>query len=305
MPVVSSSGRSTWVCLLALASGLPLGASAGRLDDLAIGETHRLAPGMFYHQLREAPPAAGQRVGVLPVTLDRELQASFDYADRARSFAPIARAADARIAATEGLRLLEVAGLPQTGAPRIYVGSAAGDFAPPDAEQAAELRGDRLPPMVLHLERPSKAWQKAAGDLMAAEGLTHLVLVSVAVSQYPKEQRGFTKKVVPLGTGYEARIKFLTAVDKPIEVLQLTGILVGHDGRVLRGGAEGVLGRDTPFAAQIFDVSKTLDDAALQAALATERRDDLPESPLALDVAVDNLLAQLLQDSRRLRVPLP
>jgi hypothetical protein len=158
---------------------------------------------------------------------------------------------------------------------------------------------------VLHLERPSKAWQEAARKLMAAEELTHLVLVRIAVSQYPKEQRGFTKKAVLLGTGYEAPVKFLTAVDKPIEVLQVTGMLVGSDGRVLRAGAEGILGRDTPFTAQVFDVSKLLDDETLAAALTTERRDDLPENPLALEVAVDNLVAQLLQDSGRLRMSLP
>ena len=280
-------------------------AAAGWLDDLAVGETHRLEPGDFYHQLRKAPVAAGQRIGVLPVGIDRELAASFEYGDRAGVLVPIGDAAQTRLAQDPSLRMLDASTLPQAGAPRVYVGSAAGDLAPPDAEEATALPGDLLPPMVLHLERPSKAWQEAARNFMAAEGLTHLVLVQVAVSQYPKEQRGFTKKAVMLGTGYEARIKFLTAVDKPIEVLQLTGILVGNDGRVLRAGAEGVLGRDTPFTAQVFDVSKLLDDETLAAALTTERRDDLSGTPLALEVALDNLVAQLLQDSGRLRMPLP
>jgi hypothetical protein len=114
----------------------------------------------------------------------------------------------------------------------------------------------------------------------------------------------FAKSLL-LGTGHEVPVKFLTAEDKLMQVLQVTGLLVGADGRVLRAGAEGVLGRDTPFKVQIFDVEKLLDDETLQAALDTERRQDLPGVPLSLEVAVDNLVAQLLQDSSRLRVPLP
>jgi hypothetical protein len=299
------SGASVAIVAALLWAVFPSPASAGWLDNLAVGETHRLEPGTFYHKVRKAPPAAGQRVAVLPVGLDRELAASFEYADRARVFTPIGDAVQARLATTEGLRVVEATALPKDGAPRVYVGSATGDLAPPDAEQSASAPGDLLPPMVLHLERPSKAWQDAARKFMAAEGLTHLIVVNVAVSQYPKEQRGLTKKAVLLGTGYAAPVKFLTAVDKPIEVLQVTGLLVDADGRVLRAGAEGVLGRDTPFTAQIFDISKVLDDEALQAALTAERRHDLTEAPLALEVAVDNLVAQLLQDSRRLRMPLP
>ncbi len=81
-------------------------------------------------------------------------------------FTPISDAAQGRLAQTAGLRMAEAT---------------------------------VLPPMVLHLERPSKAWQ--------------------AVSQYPKEQRGFTKKAVLLGSGYEAPVKFLTAVDNLVAQL--------------------------------------------------------------------------------------
>lgn len=301
--------RSHWpallvICVLAACLAKVPPAFAGWLDDMAVGETHRLEPGAFYRQLRKAPPAAGQRVGVLPVALDRELAASFEYGDRARLFVPIGDVIQARLAAGTGLTMLEATSLPAEGAPRVYVGSAAGDLAPPDAEQSASP-ADRFPPMVLHLERPSKAWQAAAREFMAREGLSHLVVVRVGASQYPKGRSGVFAKNLLLGTGHEVPVKFLTAEDKLMEVLQVTGLLVGADGQVLRAGAEGILGRDTPFVAQVFDVTKTLDDQTLEAAATTERRQDLPGAPLALEVAVDNLVAQLLQDSTRLRRPLP
>jgi hypothetical protein len=290
--------------LLLAAFVAPIPASAGWLDDLAVAETHRLEPGKFYQQLRKAPAAAGQRVAVLPVALDRELAASFEYGDREVALQPVLGFVQGRLAGADGLRMLDAAALPADGAPRVYVGSAIGDLAPPDAEQQASP-GDRFPPMVLHVERPSKAWAAAARELMAREGLTHLIVPRLGVSQYPKGRRGVFAKNLLLGTGYEVPVKFLTAEDKLMQVLQVTGLLVDAEGRVVRAGAEGALGRDTPFKLQIFDVEKLLDDEALQAALTTERRKDLPGEPLALEVAVDNLVAQLLQDAARARQPLP
>ena len=174
---------------------------------------------------------------------------------------------------------------------------------PPDAEEV-DPPADRFPPMVLHLERPSKAWQQAVADLMASADLGYLVVVRVGVSQYPKGRRGVFAKNVLLGTGHEQPVKFLTAEDKLLEVLQVTGLLVDARGRVVRAGAEGILARDTPFLAQSFDIARMLDEAALQAALSTERRQDLPGAPLSLDVAVDNLVGQLLKDPRRVLRPL-
>ncbi len=67
----------TVACALLIAGPWSFPATAGWLDDLAVGETHRLKPGVFHHRLRKAPPASGQSVGVLPVGLDRELADSF------------------------------------------------------------------------------------------------------------------------------------------------------------------------------------------------------------------------------------
>jgi len=80
-------------------------------------------------------------------------------------------------------------------------------------------------------------------------------------------------------------------------------VLVDAQGRVARAGAEGILARDTPFAAQVFDVEKVLTDDALAAVLTTERRVDLPGAPPSWQVALGNLLAQLRGDRAALVVP--
>jgi hypothetical protein len=266
--IVVNRALALIVLLVAVASVTPV--SAGPLEGWITGETHRLESGVFYHQLRKAPPVVGGSVGALPVALDRELTDSFEYGDRAAAFAPIKAAVQLRVTETLGLRAIAGAELPEKAAPRVYVGSAVGDLAPPSAEESASP-ADRFPPMVLHVERPNRAWQSAARELMAREALTHLLLLRVSVSQYPKGRRGVFAKEVQLGTGFAAPVRFLTAEDKLMQVLQVTGLLLDAEGRVLRAGAEGVLARDTPFSAQVFDVTKLLDDASLQAATRVRR----------------------------------
>jgi len=286
-----------------LALGFSPAVSAGWLDNLAVAETHRLEPGDFYHDLGDGEPVGERPTGVLPATLDRELLDSFEYGDRAAEFEPVLAVVQQRLAATPGLRPVAAGTLPSQGAPRVYVGSAIGDLAPPDAEEVASP-ADRFPPMVLHLERPAKAWREAAARLMAQQGLDYLVVVNLAVSQYPKGRRGVFAKNVLLGTGHERPVKFLTAEDKLLQVLQVAGVIVNAEGQVVRAGAEGILARDTPFLAQAFELEKTLDDEGLDAALSSERRDDLPGAPLSLEVAIDNLVGQLLRDPRRVLRPL-
>jgi hypothetical protein len=162
---------------------------------------------------------------------------------------------------------------------------------------------DRFAPMVMHLRKPSAAWSAAVAERMALEGSGYAVLVSLTISQYPKGRSGMFAKNVVLGTGHEEPVKFLTAEDKLLEVLQLTGVLVDAQGRVVRAGAEGILARDTPFAAQVFDVARDIDGRTLGRVLTHERREDLPGDPLAWEVALDNLLAQLRGDLAGLRVP--
>lgn len=277
--------------LIALFAALP--ASAGLLDGWRSGETRRLDEGEFYQSFRTRPAGEARAVAALPVTLDRDIAASFEYGDRVAEFEPLLAAIGARLADGACCVAFDTTGLPADGGPRVYVGSAIGDLAPPDGEELAS-DADRFPPMVMYLEQPTREWRAAVRERMAAAQLEYILVVNVSVSQYPKGRRGVFAKNVLLGTGHEAPVKFLTAEDKLMEVLQLTGVLLDAEGRVLRAGAEGVLARDTPFTAQIFDVTKMLDDETLKRALNEERRMDLAGQPLAWEVALDILVEGLL-----------
>lgn len=284
----------------AVAASLCLGGCAA-LDAAAVAETHRLQEGEFYVDVGSGARADAGRTLLLPAALDPELADVLGYGRREAEFAPILAAVNADLQGRSCCVFVASPTLP-AGAPQVYVGSAIGEFAPPEAGQQV-FPHDDFPPMVLHLRRPSVAWQQALTDLLAREGASHAVVVSLAVSQYPKGREGVFGKKVVLGTGHEEPIRFLTAEDKLLEVLQFTGVLVDAQGRVVRAGAEGILARDTPFAAQVFDVGKVLDDRTLEQVLTVERRADLAGNPLKWEVALGNLLAGLGADPAGRRVP--
>jgi hypothetical protein len=275
-------------------------AGCASLDAAAVAETHRLGDAPYYVEITQPQPAPGSCAIVLPATLDPGFIETFGYADRARELEPIVAAIDARTRDAKGC-IRGVAERPAASrAPRVYVGSAESEYAPLDVGDQ-RVPGDRFAPMVLHLARPGAQWQQEAGRLVAQSGAPYAIAIQVGVSQYMKGYSGVFRKEVALGTGYRQPIKFLTAEDKPVEVLHLTGVLVDASGKVVRAGAEGIVLRDTPFLAQTVDATRAFDDAELQRVLTQERRDDLPGAPLKLDVAVDNLIAQLTRTE--VRVP--
>jgi hypothetical protein len=292
---VLSSLRVAVVALALVATG------CASLDELAIAQTERLEEGEFYATVGPGLQGPVDPAIVLPAVLGPELANSPSYGRRAGDFAPIMAALNGALADDSCCRLVAAAALPP-GAPHVYVGSADGELAPFEARDQV-LPHDEFPPMVMHLRRPSAAWQQAMAGLLAREGATHAILVSLGVSQYPKGREGVFGKKVVLGTGHEEPVRFLTAEDKLLEVLQLTGVLVNAQGQVVRAGAEGILARDTPFAAQVLDVEKSLDDRTLQAVLTTERRKDLPGQPMKWQAALDNLLWQLQGDRSAATVP--
>ena len=266
-----------------------LGCASARAAVVA--ETHRLGDAPYYVDLGTTGPSASCAV-VLPASVDPELPGSFGYGDRLDEFAPLVDALNARIRSLQGCLRAAGASPGVQGAPRVYVGSAESDDAPIDVGDQ-RLPGDRYAPMVLHLTRPGAEWRTQVATILRNDGADRAIVVQLGVSQYMKGYSGAFRKEVVLGTGYRQPIEFMTAEDKPVEVLHLTGALVDAQGRVVRAGAEGIVLRDTPFLAQAFGVTRGFDDEEIARVLVDQRRHDLPGAPLAIDAALDSLLAQL------------
>jgi len=132
-------------------------------------------------------------------------------------------------------------------------------------------------------------------NLNQADAGAYALWLTVGFAEYPKADKGMFGKKVVLGTNYERPIRFLSAEDKPVEVLQISGILLDMDGKILRAGAEGLFHEDTPFWVQVLELKTEMRDETVSSILFEQRREELQGQPLVWKVALHNLLANLLQ----------
>jgi hypothetical protein len=262
---------------------------------MAVGRTDRLKGAPFYKTYSPVVLPA-QNVLVLPLAIDPVSREEHLRGGRERIFLPLQNAFDAYIAGT-ACCVPSQSGIPEEGQPWIYVGSSEGEYAPPQADDQ-RMEHEKYPPMVIHLEKPDARWRERAVDHIENENAGAIIVVRLGFAQYPKADQGFFGKKVVLGTNNELPIRFLSAETKPVEVLQITGMLVDSSGEVIRAGAEGIIARDAPFWVQVFEAGRDIDNAAIRAVLVDERRDDLPGAPLSWQIAIDNLLWQLLRPGK-------
>jgi hypothetical protein len=145
----------------------------------------------------------------------------------------------------------------------------------------------------LEVGRPSPAWTAWAAAELDRVGASRALLISLETAQYWPRQKNFRgDKEVELGTGHTMPVPWLTALDRPVSVLQLTGALMARDGTAIRIGAEGLLAHRTPFMVSAAGIQALISEEDVQR-VRTLRRDDLPGQPLAWQVALRTLVAEL------------
>jgi len=118
--------------------------------------------------------------------------------------------------------------------------------------------------MVFEVEDASKKWRE---ELKAAAGtnVKGIVSVQLGFGEYWVRQKDWKgNKVIDLGATRSMPLTWLTSLDDPVQVLQLTGALVAPDGRVLRVGAEGLLARRTGMAASMVGAQEVLTEEELK-----------------------------------------
>lgn len=149
------------------------------------------------------------------------------------------------------------------------------------------------PRLRLAVGRPSTEWIAGAASALTDVGAARAVVITLEVGQYwPQQTNWRGSKAVELGTGFSEDLRWLTSLETPVTVLQLTGALVGRDGRAVRIGAEGLLAKRTGIVASGIGAQALVSDEDA-AALRTARRDDLAGRPLVWQVALSNLVSQL------------
>jgi hypothetical protein len=268
------------------------------LSDAAFAQnSYELKRDIFYRTFdKNARITESSRIVHSPLMFDKEMSEEFFYQNREVILQPLMEIMNQYL---DSLAWSEpIAGAVQNnGLPWLFVGSSEAETAPP-ATMMMRDEHDEYPPMALYLDKPTREWRQSFAGMMNEEQADYAILLWLGLTEYPKADKGLFKKKVVLGTGYEREIRFLSAVDKPVEVLQLTGVLLDKNGNVVRAGAEGFLHEDSPFWVQVLEAGTTVDDRAIRKLFTEEVREDLPGRPLAWKVAVENLVKQLTQRNR-------
>ena len=154
------------------------------------------------------------------------------------------------------------------------------------------------PPLRLAVGRPSASWTAALAPALAAAGTDRVLVLTLELGQYRVTSTGWRNdKSIELGTGHAMKLPWLTSLEAPVQVLQLTGALVGADGRAIRIGAEGLLAKRTGLLASGEGLQALVSDADVEQ-LRTLRREDLPDRPLAWQVALRTLVGELTGTGR-------
>lgn len=186
-----------------------------------------------------------------------------------------------------------LAALPGT-APDVQFGCARdgfGDCIDPDEHHG--FSNDRIR-QKLAVARPDGAWTRALAEQLARAGAAHALVITLEVGDYwPRQTNWRGSKAVELGAGHEVPLPWLTSLETPVRVLQLTGAVVGADGKVVRIAAEGLIARRSRLLVSAVGGQELItgeDVERLRAAV----RDDLPGRPLVWRAGLRRLLAELV-----------
>lgn len=176
---------------------------------------------------------------------------------------------------------------PKATPPAVYLGcaldQATGDCSPEERTNVLSVTGG------------SKEWRRAVGLATRQAGAERTLLVGLQVAPHWIRQRGLKgRKEVALGTGYRQELPWLTSEDTPVWVLQVAGVVVDADGKILRSGAEGIWALRTPFRASLLGARRLLSEEDVEFVRRELRRPDLPGAPLAWEAAVGELTRQLM-----------
>ena len=274
-------------------------ASTGATFRSGVGDAHLERPPYYAGAAVAAGP---QPIGHLPVAYQRGATQAPIFDPASGPDSPVAALLDemnaylASLGAT--IPLVPSGGTAPAGTPPdVHFGCEtdhAGDCLTPGAitEGAFQRSGDD-PTMRLAVGRPSPSWIAATRAALEAASAGRTLMLTLELAPYRITRTGWkNSKSVALGTGHSEKLPWLTSIDDPVQVLQLTGALVDADGRAVRIGAEGLMARRTGIMAGSIGLQALVTDDDV-AGLRTARREDLPGSPLVWQVALRQLVTQL------------
>lgn len=282
---------SRWSLLLLAIPGVAA-ACAGATIGSGVGDAYLLRPPYY---AGSGDMTAG-RVVHAPITYQRGSTQSPIFEPPGDAGSPVAALLAEMNAYLETLRVttpLAAAGTAPGIRPDVMFGcttDAAGECVPEPGADTTDLSRRTLR---LAVARPGSDWSAAMRRALDSADASAVLLITLEVGQYWTRQRNLRgDKEVQLGTGYAVALPWLTSLEAPVTVLQLTGALIGEDGRAIRAGAEGIFPRRTRLLVSAIGAQELLSNDDVERA-GTLRREDLPGQPLVWQAALRNLVGEL------------
>jgi hypothetical protein len=162
----------------------------------------------------------------------------------------------------------------------------------------------------LYITEPSKQWKNDVERVLDTANAEHVLIINLIITELHMRSDWRGRKQVPLGTGYTLKQPWLSDLDTALGVVALSGAVYDRKGKLIRAGVEGIAAAKPQFWQNAllktflkgkFSEVGDVDDP--YAVLHEYRRTDLPGEPPAWQIALHNLVAQLIQDEESLIVP--
>jgi hypothetical protein len=285
---------------------LALAASCAIAGCATTGATFRSGVGDSFpdrppYRAGDLTGSANGRIAILPIAYQRGASQSDIFDPSSAPASPISALlaemnayVDSLTQAAGGTVAVRIAA-PNGTPPDVQFGcvpDAGGDCADPSAPGPAVRSSEaEQPRMRLAVGRPSPEWSAAARAALDARGAQQALVLTLEVGQYWVTKTGWAnRKSIALGTNYSMPLPWLTSLETPVSVLQLTGALMNRDGMAIRIGAEGMMARRTSLVMSGLGAQALISDDDVQQ-LRGLRREDLPGLPLVWQAALRQLVA--------------
>jgi hypothetical protein len=264
------------------------------LKNLRTSTSIRLDKPPYYHQsLLSRIDTQGMKIGHYPITSDNLTVDS----ENTETWQELITEMNAFLNNTDWTIPLDPIPLPADEAPELFVGNADMMSSPVSMSSFVdEDEEEDRPIMALYFRNASQEWRDALLATATENNIDAVLFFTIGFSEYFVRQKNWLgKKELALGTGHSIPVKWLTSLDDPVEVIHIMGTLMDKNGKIYRVGAEGIIAAKTAsFFESIIGLRNTMTDDAVSAITTDLRREDLPGKPLNYRVALQNLVANLL-----------
>ncbi|MBC7895575.1 MAG: hypothetical protein H7066_09180 [Cytophagaceae bacterium] len=287
----TSLARATWTATLLLATT----ACASMQTTLGSGVGDATLEHPPWVAGKEVAPTA--RVAALPVAYQRGVtQEPIFEPSETGAVTTLLASLNARLdSLASGVRLASPATDVANGSPDVQFSCVTENLVPDgDCLRTDGTLGRGRQPRRLAVTRGSETWRSWLGPALAGANADHALVVTLEIGQYLPRQVGLKgDKVIELGTDNRESLPWLTSLETPVQVLQLTGAIVDAEGKAVRIASEGLFARRTGLLLSAVGAQALITEHEVSAFM-QRRREDAPGAPFAWQVALDALVRRLV-----------